>query len=303
MIRWSFADGRRHSDLVLAAFVLTIISIMIVPLPTILLDLLLTLNIAIAVSLLMIAMYIPSPTKLATFPTILLLTTLMRLSLNISSTRLILLNANAGEVIKSFGNFVVRGDFIVGAIIFLIITLVQFLVIAKGAERVAEVGARFTLDAMPGKQMSIDAELKMGAIDMDEAKERRANLSIESQLYGAMDGAMKFVKGDTIAGIVITGINLLGGLLVGVARDGMPVGEAVQVYSILTIGDGLVSQLPALLISICAGIVITQVFATPVAGFFTGVPEMFKPLRRSGSSLTSSLRAGANLRLTGTSFT
>ena len=182
-----------------------------------------------------------------------------RLSLDISATRLILLQADAGEVIRSFGEFVVGGNFVVGAVIFLIITLVQFIVITKGSERVAEVAARFTLDAMPGKQMSIDADMRAGIIDFREARARREALSRESQFYGAMDGAMKFVKGDAIAGIVITIVNIVGGLIIGVAMRGMSIGEAVQTYSILTIGNGLVSQIPALLISISAGMVVTRV--------------------------------------------
>jgi type III secretion protein V len=188
-----------------------------------------------------------------------LITTLYRLALDISATRLILLQADAGEVIRAFGMFVVSGNFVVGAVIFLIITLVQFIVITKGAERVAEVSARFTLDAMPGKQMSIDADIRAGIIDFQEGKKRRDALSRESQFYGAMDGAMKFVKGDAIAGIIITLINIIGGLIIGMAMKNMELMKAVQTYSILTIGNGLVSQIPALLISISAGMVITRV--------------------------------------------
>jgi len=208
---------------------------------------------------LMVSIYISTGTQIASFPTLLLITTLYRLSLDISATRLILLNADAGEVIRAFGMFVVGGNFVVGAVIFLIITLVQFIVITKGSERVAEVSARFTLDAMPGKQMSIDADLRAGTIDFQEARRRREALSRESQFYGAMDGAMKFVKGDAMASIIITVINIVGGLVIGVAMNGMPVMEAVQTYSILTIGNGLVSQIPALLISISAGMVVTRV--------------------------------------------
>jgi type III secretion protein V len=249
----------RYSDLLLVACIGAMVGMMIVPLPTWLLDLLLTINITIAVTVLMVSIYISSGAKLASFPTILLITTLYRLSLDISATRLILLQADAGEVIRSFGQFVVGGNFVVGAVIFLIITLVQFIVITKGSERVAEVAARFTLDAMPGKQMSIDADMRAGTIDVREARARREALSRESQFYGAMDGAMKFVKGDAIAGIVITIVNIVGGLIIGVAMRDMSFGDAVQTYSILTIGNGLVSQIPALLISISAGMVVTRV--------------------------------------------
>ena len=242
----------RFADLILVTLVTIMIGLMIVPLPTFLLDIFLTVNITVAVTILMVSIYISGPTQIASFPTLLLITTLYRLSLDISATRLILLKADAGEVIRSFGMFVVSGNFVVGAVIFLIITLVQFIVITKGAERVAEVSARFTLDAMPGKQMSIDADLRAGIIDFQQARARREALARESQFYGAMDGAMKFVKGDAIAGIVITLINIVGGLIIGIAMNGMTAMEAVQTYSILTIGNGLVSQIPALLISISA---------------------------------------------------
>lgn len=249
----------RFSDVLLAGLIVSVVGMMIIPLPFFLLDLLLVLNISIALTLLLVAVYVPNALRLAAFPTILLVTTLFRLALNVSSTRLILLKAQAGEVIKSFGDFVVAGNFVVGAVIFLVLTLIQFLVIAKGSERVAEVAARFTLDAMPGKQMSIDADLRAGAFDIDEARRRRNELNRESQLFGAMDGAMKFVKGDAIAGIVITIINIVAGMIIGVWQRGMTGEEAVQVYSLLTIGDGLVSQIPALLISVTAGIVVTRV--------------------------------------------
>ncbi len=251
--------ARRLADASLAALVVVMVGMMIIPLPTWLLDILIATNISIAVLMLLVAMYISGGLQFAAFPTVLLVTTLYRLALNISSTRLILLQADAGEVIDAFGNFVVQGNYVVGAVVFLIITLVQFLVIAKGSERVAEVGARFTLDAMPGKQMSIDAELRTGAIGQDEARDKRQHLQRESQFYGAMDGAMKFVKGDAIAGIVITIINILGGLTIGIAMRGMSAGEALRIYGLLTIGDGLVSQIPALLISTSAGLVVTRV--------------------------------------------
>jgi type III secretion protein V len=271
----------RFADLILVALVAVMIGLMIVPLPTFLLDIFLTINITVAVTILMVSIYISSPTQIASYPTLLLLTTLYRLSLDIAATRLILLKADAGEVIRSFGMFVVSGNFVVGAVIFLIITLVQFIVITKGAERVAEVSARFTLDAMPGKQMSIDADLRAGIIDFQQARARREGLARESQFYGAMDGAMKFVKGDAIAGIVVTLINIIGGLIIGIAMNGMSAMEAVQTYSILTIGNGLVSQIPALLISISAGMVVTRVasenkdanLGKDVAGQILGQPK------------------------------
>ncbi len=249
----------RYSDVILAGLVMTIISMLIIPLPYFALDLLIVLNISISVLLLLLAMYIPNALHLASFPSLLLITTLFRLALNVSSTRLILLTAKAGEVIQAFGNFVVKGNLVVGIVIFLILTIIQFLVITKGAERVAEVAARFTLDAMPGKQMSIDADLRAGAFDMDEARRKRNDLNRESQLFGSMDGAMKFVKGDAIAGLIITAINIVAGIVIGVLMMKMKAGEALNVFALLTIGDGLVSQIPALLISITAGLVVTRV--------------------------------------------
>jgi type III secretion protein V len=249
----------RFSDVLLAALVVGVVAMMIIPLPTWLLDIFITLNISIAVILILVAIYITDALKISTFPTILLVTTLFRLALEVSATRLILIQANAGEVIKAFGQFVVAGNYVVGGVVFLILIVVNFMVIAKGSERVSEVAARFTLDAMPGKQMAIDADLRAGAYDLDEARRRRRALERESQLYGAMDGAMKFVKGDAIAGIIIAGVNIIGGLVIGVLQRGMPVGEAAKVYTVLTIGDGLVAQIPALLISTAAGLIITRV--------------------------------------------
>ncbi|MEM1304727.1 MAG: type III secretion system export apparatus subunit SctV, partial [Planctomycetota bacterium] len=249
----------KFSDIGLALLVVAIISLMILPLPTFIVDGLLATNLGLAVTLLMMSMYINSVLAFSTFPSMLLFTTLLRLALNITTTRLILIYADAGEVIKTFGEFVVAGNLIVGVVIFLIITIVQFLVIAKGSERVAEVAARFTLDAMPGKQMSIDADMRAGVIDIDEARERRSAVEKENQLYGAMDGAMKFVKGDAIAGLIVTAINIVGGISVGVLQKDMEAAKALEVYSILTIGDGLVSQIPALLISITAGVIVTRV--------------------------------------------
>ncbi|MCA9553563.1 MAG: type III secretion system export apparatus subunit SctV [Myxococcales bacterium] len=249
----------RYSDIGLAALVMLIISMLIIPLPPFMLDVLIVVNISISVLLLLLAMYIPNALHLASFPSLLLVTTLFRLSLNVSSTRLILLTAQPGEVIKAFGNFVVSGNLVVGIVIFLILTIIQFLVITKGAERVAEVAARFTLDAMPGKQMSIDADLRAGAFDMDEARRKRNDLNRESQLFGSMDGAMKFVKGDSIAGLIITAINIVAGVIIGVTMMNMGASEALSIFALLTVGDGLVSQIPALLISITAGLIVTRV--------------------------------------------
>lgn len=249
----------KYSDLVFAVFVISAVGMIMVPMPTWLLDILLTFSITLGVVILLVSLYVSEALKIASFPTVLLIATIYRLALNISSTRLILGKAYAGEVIQAFGNFVVMGNFVVGCILFVIITLVNFIVIAKGAERVSEVAARFTLDAMPGKQMSIDADLRAGIINMEQAILRRSIIQRESQMYGAMDGAMKFVKGDAIAGIVVALINVIGGFIIGVIQRDMSFGEAIRVYSILTIGDGLTQQVPALLISVAAGIVVTRV--------------------------------------------
>ncbi|MEL6180883.1 MAG: flagellar biosynthesis protein FlhA, partial [Myxococcota bacterium] len=248
-----------RGDLILAVTIVAVVGMMLVPLPTLALDLLLTVNIATAVVLLLVGLYINSPLGLSTLPGLLLVTTLFRLGLNISSTRLILLQADAGQVIDAFGTFVVQGDYVVGAVVFLIITLVQFLVIARGSERVAEVSARFTLDAMPGRQMAIDADLRAGALTLEQARQQREELQLESRLYGALDGAMKFVKGDAIAGLLITAINIVGGLAIGVLQRGLPIDQAARTYTLLTIGDGLVSQIPALLIATAAGLIVTRV--------------------------------------------
>jgi type III secretion protein V len=249
---------RSVSDILLAAGVMAIVALMILPIPLVVIDILVAANVLFGVGLLLLAIHIPGPTAFASFPSVLLLTTLFRLSLSIAITRLILLDADAGHIIETFGQLVVGGNLVVGIVVFLIITVVQFIVIAKGAERVAEVAARFTLDAMPGKQLSIDSDLRSGLVDKDDARRRRRHLEVESQLHGALDGAMKFVKGDSIAGIVIIIINMLGGLAIGVLQRGLPLGDAVQTYSILTIGDGLVGQIPALLSAIAAGLIVTR---------------------------------------------
>lgn len=259
--RWrDLAPGaaRSYSDVALAFGVVAIIALMILPLPALLIDALVAVNILFGVGLLLLAIYIPRPTAFSSFPSVLLLSTLFRLALSIAITRMILLEGDGGHIIAAFGNMVVGGNLVVGLVVFLIITVVQFIVVAKGAERVAEVAARFTLDGMPGKQLSIDSDLRAGLIDKDEARRRRRLLEIESQLHGSLDGAMKFVKGDAVAGIVIIVINLLGGLAVGVLQRGMALSDALHAYSILTIGDGLVAQIPALLSSISAGLVVTR---------------------------------------------
>lgn len=243
----------------IVALVIAIISLMILPLPPVAIDLLLGINITISVTLLMVTMYVPDIAALSAFPSLLLFTTLFRLSLNIASTKSILLHAEAGNIIESFGQLVVGGNLVVGLVVFAIITTVQFIVIAKGSERVAEVGARFTLDALPGKQMSIDADLRSGLLSTEEARKKRATLAVESQLHGGMDGAMKFVKGDAIAGLIITMINIVAGIAVGVAYHGMSAGDAANRFSVLSVGDAMVSQIPSLLLSVAAGVMITRV--------------------------------------------
>lgn len=247
-----------NSDILIAVLVVTIVLMMIIPMKPTLLDILLTFNISFALIILMVAMFNANPLEFSVFPSLLLIMTLFRLALNVSSTRLILLHAEAGQVIQAFGSFVVGGNMVVGFVIFLILVVIQFIVITKGAERVSEVAARFTLDAMPGKQMAIDADLNAGLIDENMARNRREKIQDEADFYGAMDGASKFVKGDAIAGIVITIINIVGGLTLGMAQKGMSLGVAAETYTILTVGDGLVTQIPALLISTATGIVVTR---------------------------------------------
>jgi type III secretion protein V len=248
-----------RGDLVIAIFVLVAIVMMMVPLPTPLVDVLITSNIAVSVLILLVAFHISEPVEFSSLPAVLLLATLFRLAITITTSRLVLLQADAGEIVNTFGSFVIGGNIAVGLVVFLIISIAQFVVITKGAERVAEVAARFSLDAMPGKQMSIDSDLRNGDIDRIEARGLRHNLARESHLYGAMDGAMKFVKGDAIAGLVVILVNLFGGLAVGIMQRGLSAGEAVETYSLLTVGDGLVGQIPALLISVAAGTVVTRV--------------------------------------------
>jgi type III secretion protein V len=246
------------SDIALAVGVVAIIALMVLPLPTLVLDSLVAMNIVIGLLLVLMGVYISTPLQFSVFPSVLLLSTLYRLALSVATTRMILLHGDAGHIIDTFGNMVAGGNIVVGLVVFLIITLVQFIVIAKGAERVAEVAARFTLDAMPGKQLSIDSDLRSGLIDKDEAKRKRREIELESKLHGSMDGAMKFVKGDAIAGIVIIIINLLGGLAIGVLQLDMELGSAMAKYSILTVGDGMVAQIPALLGAMSAGLIVTR---------------------------------------------
>lgn len=249
---------QRYSDVIIAAAIITIVLMMIIPLPTMLLDLLLCLNVTLALTIVLVTIYNVEALDLSVFPSLLLLTTLFRLALNVSSTRLILLEGYAGEVITAFGNFVVGGNAVVGFIVFVILIIIQFIVITKGAERVAEVSARFTLDAMPGKQMSIDADLNQGAITDAEARKRREKIQREADFYGAMDGASKFVKGDAIAAIIIIIINITGGFIIGMVQRNMTVTQALQNYTLLTVGEGLVNQIPALMISTATGIIVTR---------------------------------------------
>lgn len=250
--------ARNNPDLLLAFGVLMILAILIVPLPTFVLDMLLAVNIAVSVLIILVSLYLKSPLDFSSFPTILLITTLFRLGLNVASTRLILGEAHAGEIIHAFGTFVIKGNYVVGIIIFLILLVINFIVIIKGSSRIAEVSARFTLDALPGKQMSIDADLNAGYIDEITARKRRQELTQEADFFGAMDGAAKFIKGDAIAGLIITGINIVAGFFIGILQLSMDVSTAASTYTVLTIGDGLVSQIPSLLISIAGGLVVTR---------------------------------------------
>jgi flagellar biosynthesis protein FlhA len=248
----------RNKDVLLAIGILLILALLIVPLAPVILDLFLAVSIALSVMILMVSIYLVKPLEFSAFPSILLITTLFRLGLNVATTRLILGEAAAGDIIHAFGNFVISGNYVVGLIIFVILLVINFIVVIKGSTRIAEVAARFTLDALPGKQMSIDADLNAGYIDEQTARKRREELTKESDFYGSMDGAAKFIKGDAIAALIITAINLIGGFLIGMIQKGMAFDQAVSTYSILTIGDGLVSQIPALLVSVAAGLVVTR---------------------------------------------
>ncbi len=280
----------KNSDIILAFGLILMLGLMLIPLPAGMLDFLLALNITLSVLVLIVALYINSPLDISIFPGLLLVLTLFRLGLNISSTRLILIEGYAGKVIESFGTFVISGNYVVGFILFIILVVIQFIVIVKGSGRISEVAARFTLDAMPGKQMAIDADLNTGLITESDARKRRESVSREAEFYGAMDGASKFVKGDAIAGLIITGVNLIGGFIIGMAQRGMSFTDAIQSYTILTVGDGLVSQIPALIIATAAGLVVTrsasgssldfqmktQLFSNPrVLGTVSGASFMF----------------------------
>jgi len=290
----------RQTDILLATGVLMVLLIMMVPLPTGLMDVLLAANITIGILILLNSIYVLKPIDFSIFPSLLLLTTLFRLALNVATTRLILLHgqegpAASGHVIEGFGQFVVGGNTVVGLVVFLILVLINFIVITKGSTRIAEVAARFTLDAMPGKQMAIDADLNAGLIDDAQARQRREAVAREAEFYGAMDGASKFVRGDAVAGLIITAINIFGGLIIGVMQQGMPLAEAMSVYSILTVGDGLVSQIPALIISTAAGIVITRAggkdtLSKELGQQFTQNPRVF--MIGSGALLFMSLMPG-----------
>src|SRR5277367_5237351 len=256
----------KNGDVLLVSALFVTILLMILPIHPLLLDVFLAMSIAVSLLVLLSILYVKEPADFTCFPTLLLFITLFRLSLNIASTRLILLDGYAGHIIEAFGNFVVRGNYVVGLVVFLILVLINFIVITKGAGRIAEVAARFTLDALPGKQMAIDAELNAGLIKEDEARVRRRQLEQESDFYGAMDGASKFVRGDAIAAILITLINVLGGFAIGIMQRGMSVNEALQRFTLLSIGDGLVSQIPALITSTAAGILVTRAAAKEELG-------------------------------------
>jgi flagellar biosynthesis protein FlhA len=277
-----FAFVTKNTDVFMGFAVMAILMVMVIPIPSMLLDLFLSFNITLAMIILLVGMYILKPLDLSSFPSLLLMATLFRLSLNVASTRLILLHGNegthaAGKVIMAFGSFVVGGNYIVGFIVFVILVVINFMVITKGAGRIAEVAARFTLDAMPGKQMSIDADLNAGLIDESEARTRRQQISREAEYYGAMDGANKFVRGDAIAGIIITLVNILAGLAIGVFQKNMNFADAAQTYTLLTVGDGLVSQIPALIISTAAGIVVSRAGAEKNLGMEIGSQLLVQP--------------------------
>ena len=265
-------EGTVRSQIWIGLGVVGILAILLVSLPPVVLDLGLTFNLSLSLVLLLVVLYVRSPLELSTFPTILLLTTLYRLSLNIASTRLILLNGHqgtgaAGSVIEGFGNIVVGGNYVVGVVIFLLFVIVNYIVIAKGTNRISEVAARFTLDAMPGKQMAIDADLNAGSITEQEALRRRLGIQEEADFYGAMDGAGKFVKGDAIAGMLITAVNIVGGLVIGTLQKDMALADAASTYTLLTVGDGLVSAVPSLLISVAAGVIVTRAVISNCTSF------------------------------------
>src|SRR5438874_4408759 len=275
----------RQGDLWLVFALFGTILLLILPVPPFILDTLLAISIALSLLIVLVILYLKDPADFTGFPTLLLFVTLYRLALNVASTRLILLDGYAGHIIEAFGNFVVRGNYVVGLVVFLILVLINFVVITKGAGRIAEVAARFTLDAMPGKQMAIDAELNAGIINELEARTRRKSVEEEADFYGAMDGASKFVRGDAIAAILITLINIVGGFAIGIVQKNMSMGEALQRFTLLSIGDGLVSQIPALITSIAAGILVTRAASKNNLGQELGKQLLFSP--RAMSVLTA----------------
>src|SRR4051795_6147951 len=298
-----FGDLAKRGDLALALGVLTILMVLILPLPAVLLDFSLAVSIILSVLILMTSLFIHAPLEFSAFPTILLISTMLRLSLNLASTRLILSRghegtAAAGHVIEAFGNFVMSGNFVIGIIVFTILVIVNFVVITKGSGRIAEVAARFHLDAMPGKQMAIDADLSAGLIDEGEARRRRKMIEDESGFFGAMDGASKFVRGDAIAGLLVVFVNILGGMVIGIAQQGMPFAEAARTYTLLTVGDGLVTQVPALIVSMAAGLLVSKAGVSGAAdkalvAQLSGYP---KALGMSAAGMT---RMGVVARLSG----
>src|SRR3954463_10771095 len=258
-----FGDLAKRGDLALALGILTILVVLILPLPAVMLDLFLAFSIILSILILMTSLFIQAPLEFSAFPTVLLIATMLRLALNLASTRLILARGHegtdaAGHVIEALGNFVMSGSFVIGIIVFTILVIVNFVVITKGSGRIAEVAARFHLDAMPGKQMAIDADLSAGLVDEKEARRRRTELEDESGFFGAMDGASKFVRGDAIAGLLVVFVNILGGMIIGIAQQGMPFAEAAHTYTLLTVGDGLVTQVPALIVSTAAGLLVSK---------------------------------------------
>src|SRR5262245_10513233 len=266
----------RRSEVVLALALLGVLGVLLIPLPPLLLDLLLALNLGLTVLLLLITLSATEPLDFSVFPSVLLLMTLFRLSLNVATTRLILLTGHAGSIVEAFGSYVVGGNLVVGLVIFLILVIIQFVVITKGASRISEVAARFTLDAMPGKQMAIDAELNAGTIDETEARKRRQHLMREAEFHGSMDGAGKFVRGDAIAGLIVTAINLIGGVILGLTR-GMDFTQAIRTYSILTVGDGLVAQIPALIVATASGMLVTKATSQTSLGSEIGAQILTNP--------------------------
>src|SRR3954468_7804621 len=270
-----YLSGR--TDLIVAILMLVAIIMIIIPLPTWLVDGLIAINISVSMLVLLVVFYIEKPVEFSSFPSVILILTLFRLAITITTARLILLQADAGEIVSAFGTFVVGGDIAVGMVVFLIITIAQFVVITKGGERVAEVAARFSLDAMPGKQMAIDNDLRSGDIDQAEANRLRRGLERESHLFGAMDGAMKFVKGDAIASILVILVNLIGGIIVGSLKHGMTIGTAAETYSLLSVGDGLVAQIPSLFVSVAAGTLVTRVSGESDLGTEVSSQLFFEP--------------------------